>query len=80
MKKMLKGKIIIENYGNRNVYQIVDVHFDKNPTTEIDKQSDKSVTSVQYYSEKYGISINDLKQPILQVNQINEKQLISVKK
>lgn len=66
VKDMLIGELSIASYGKRETKKITDVDFTKNPLnfTFEDKKGNK-LNMLQYYKEKYGITIQDPKQPLL---------------
>ncbi|XP_069773595.1 piwi-like protein 2 isoform X2 [Narcine bancroftii] len=70
--KQLVGSTIMTKYNNRT-YRIDDIDWDKDPTSSFQMTDGKDVTFCEYYSKTYGISIQDLKQPLL-VHRIKQKQ------
>ncbi|XP_051897227.1 piwi-like protein 2 isoform X2 [Pristis pectinata] len=62
--KQLVGSVIMTKYNNRT-YRIDDIDWDKAPTSSFRMADGKSITFCEYYSKTYGISIQDLNQPLL---------------
>ncbi|XP_062913289.1 piwi-like protein 2 isoform X1 [Mobula hypostoma] len=62
--KELVGNIIMTKYNNRT-YRIDDIDWDKAPTSSFCMANGKSITFCEYYSKNYGITIQDLNQPLL---------------
>ncbi|KAI1284890.1 Piwi-like protein 1 [Halotydeus destructor] len=63
-RRELAGSIVMTSYNNRT-YKIDDLCFDKNPTFEFDRKG-VNTTIADYYKSQYNITIQDLKQPLIQ--------------
>ncbi|XP_072917852.1 piwi-like protein 2 [Hemitrygon akajei] len=62
--KQLVGSTIMTKYNNRT-YRIDDIDWDKTPTSSFCMANGTSITFCEYYSKNYGITIQDLNQPLL---------------
>ncbi|XP_067879457.1 piwi-like protein 2 isoform X1 [Heterodontus francisci] len=62
--KQLVGSIIMTKYNNRT-YRIDDIDWDKAPTSSFRMADGTDITFSNYYSKTYGITIQDLHQPLL---------------
>ncbi|XP_041065710.1 piwi-like protein 2 [Carcharodon carcharias] len=62
--KQLVGSIIMTKYNNRT-YRIDDIDWDKAPTSCFQMADGRDITFCDYYSKTYGITIQDLNQPLL---------------
>ncbi|XP_072409954.1 piwi-like protein 2 isoform X1 [Chiloscyllium punctatum] len=62
--KQLVGSIIMTKYNNRT-YRIDDIDWDKAPTSYFRMADGTDITFCNYYSQAYGITIQDLNQPLL---------------
>ncbi|XP_060712681.1 piwi-like protein 2 [Hemiscyllium ocellatum] len=62
--KQLVGSIIMTKYNNRT-YRIDDIDWDKAPTSYFQMADGTDITFCDYYSQAYGITIQDLNQPLL---------------
>eukprot|EP00095_Tigriopus_kingsejongensis_P002312 maker-scaffold347_size200506-snap-gene-0.20 protein:Tk02312 transcript:maker-scaffold347_size200506-snap-gene-0.20-mRNA-1 annotation:"giwi protein" len=62
--KALLGKIVLTKFNNKT-YRVDDVDFDNNPGMEFEMRNGDKKTIANYYRERYGIVIRDLKQPLL---------------
>jgi aubergine len=63
-KKGVIGCIVMTQYNNKT-YRIDDVVFDQSPSTNFEVKDGNQITYADYYKQQYGITIRDLKQPIL---------------
>lgn len=63
-QKLLLGAIVITRYNNKT-YRIDDIAWDKNPSQTFPKRDGSEISYAQYYKERYGITIRDLKQPLI---------------
>lgn len=65
VKDALIGKSVIGRYGNKRNYVVTDIDFKHNPVTfEFDTVKGR-VNMDTYYSQKYGLKIQDKKQPLI---------------
>uniref|UniRef100_A0A336MII6 CSON000428 protein n=1 Tax=Culicoides sonorensis TaxID=179676 RepID=A0A336MII6_CULSO len=62
-KKEVLGSTVLTNY-NKRTYRIDDVHFEADPQSTFDIKDGKC-SYYDYYHTKYGITIKDLRQPLL---------------
>ncbi|XP_072341649.1 piwi-like protein 2 [Scyliorhinus torazame] len=62
--KQLVGSIIMTKYNNRT-YRIDDIDWDRAPTSCFQMADGRDITFSDYYSKTYGITIQDLNQPLL---------------
>ena len=63
VQKLLLGEVVMTRYNN-NTYRIDDIAWDKNPTDKFPRREGE-ITFLQYYKERYGITIKDVKQPLI---------------
>jgi len=63
-KRTLLGQIIMTKYNNKT-YRIDDIDFKKNPSDKFPRRDGSEITYIQYYQERFGIKITDLKQPLI---------------
>ena len=66
-RKEIEGRFsniaVMANYGNRRIYRVVGIDFDKTPlNTKVDGLD---VTILKYYLNNYNIRIKNPKQPLL---------------
>ncbi|XP_062240466.1 piwi-like protein 2 [Platichthys flesus] len=62
--KELIGTIVITRYNNRT-YRIDDIEWSKSPKDTFTLMDGTKTTFVEYYSKNYGITINEMDQPLL---------------
>lgn len=62
--KALVGKTVITRYNN-NTYKIDEIDFSKCPEDTFEKADNTSISFLDFYKERYGLSIQDRKQPML---------------
>ncbi|XP_039277685.1 piwi-like protein Siwi [Nilaparvata lugens] len=58
------GQVVLTSYGNTATYKVDDVDFTSNPDTTFDMKGVKT-TIRDYYNSKYGLKIQDGRQPLL---------------
>nr|AGH30329.1 aubergine [Nilaparvata lugens] len=58
------GQVVLTDYGNTATYKVDDVDFTSNPDTAFDMKGVKT-TYRDYYYSKYGLKIQDSRQPLL---------------
>nr|AEI25513.1 aubergine [Nilaparvata lugens] len=58
------GQVVLTSYGNTATYKVDDVDFTSNPDTTFDMKGVKT-TIRDYYNSKYGLKIQDSRQPLL---------------
>lgn len=63
MENNVIGQIIITDYNNKT-YRIDDISFEENPNDKF-LHKDTPTSFIEYYKSRYGITINDAKQPLL---------------
>lgn len=63
-KRMVLGTIVMSTYGKNNTYTVSDVEFDVNPESSFETKKGP-ITFMQYFKEKYNITIRDPRQPML---------------
>lgn len=85
----LKGVVVISRYGNYKTYKIDSIEYKKNPSSyfyihEVRKGKKPGEgapkvkkTYAQYFKEAYGITVNNMKQPLVK---IYEKPIKMIKK
>lgn len=61
--KEIIGTVVLTNY-NKRTYRIDDVKFDMNPMSTFESNG-KTTTFVEYYANRYNLTIKDHKQPLL---------------
>lgn len=66
IESQLKGAVVMPMYGNKTLFRVKSVIFDENPLTTFERAG-KTVSFVQYFQERYGITIADKGQPLLDV-------------
>ena len=64
------GKVVMTNYGRSRYYRVEDVDFRKPAEVTLDN---KGTTLLDYYRIKYNMSIKNLKQPLLRVEDRKRK-------
>lgn len=57
------GSIVLTRFNNKT-YSIDSIDFDANPTKTFNRNG-RDISFVDYYKEQFGITIKDLKQPLL---------------
>lgn len=62
VKQSLSNLVVMSNYGKTNYYTITDVRFDDLETLVFE---DSQTRLVDYYKEKYSLTIRNMKQPLL---------------
>ncbi|XP_041827468.1 piwi-like protein 2 [Melanotaenia boesemani] len=62
--KELVGSIVITRYNNRT-YRIDAIEWNKSPKDTFTLMDGTKTTFVEYYSKNYGITINEMNQPLL---------------
>lgn len=62
VKQSLSSLVVMSNYGKTNYYTITDVRFDDLETLVFE---DSQTRLVDYYKEKYSLTIRNMKQPLL---------------
>lgn len=69
MRDELIGKTVLAFYGNFRMYRIDDIDFKRNPTTNwklgTPEKGTGAMNFIQYYKEKYNITIKAENQPLL---------------
>lgn len=58
------GSIVMTEYNNKT-YRVDDVRYDLRPDSTFDKKSGGSISFMQYYKERYDITIRTVEQPLL---------------
>ena len=66
IKEKLKNAIFKDRYIGKN-YKITDIDFDRNPENTTFDFKGKSTRIIDYYKEKYNITIKNKKQPLILV-------------
>lgn len=66
------GMIVITGYNNKT-HRITGVDFDRNASSTFDIKKEKT-TFVEYYKNKYGITIKDVGQPLL-ISKASDREL-----
>lgn len=64
VQKALIGAVILTRY-NQKTYRIDDIDFDNSPSTTFDTKDGKTYSYAEYYKNQYGITLKDMKQPLL---------------
>ena len=64
--KEVIGTVVLTRYNNQT-YRVDDVRFDLNPRSTF-KAKDKEISFIEYYKQRYNLTINDPKQPLLVSN------------
>jgi hypothetical protein len=64
LKTLLIGREVIANYDSRTVFTVVDIDFTKTPLSGC-TLGGKDRTYVQFYKDKFSITIASVKQPLL---------------
>jgi aubergine-like protein len=64
VKKGLTGSIVMTSY-NKKSYRVDDIDFGETPMSTFEYRDGRKQTYKDYYKENYGITIQDLKQPLL---------------
>lgn len=62
-KREIISSVVLTDYNNKT-YRIDDVDFNSSPSSTFMKK-DKEMTYIEYYKERYGKIIRDMKQPML---------------
>lgn len=62
-------------YGNFKNYQIIKIHFDKNPKTKFLLSNGTEINYEEYYKKNYNIVISDIKQPLVEVPKPIDKKI-----
>jgi len=62
--KTLLGCIVMTRYNNKT-YRIDDIDWNKKPADKFQRHDGSEVSYVQYYKERYGITIKDANQPLI---------------
>lgn len=70
MREALVGKVIMANYGKTSYYTIADVIYEELEQVQL---TGTDLTIRDYYQQKYQITIKNLKQPLLSVENKNKK-------
>lgn len=68
--RALMGAVILTRY-NQKTYRIDDIDFVNSPSTTFDTKDGKKYSYAEYYKNQYGITLKDMKQPLL----ISRKQV-----
>lgn len=55
---------MVANYGVKHIYTILDIDFTKTPLS-LTSYNGKECSYVDYFKEKYTVTITNLKQPLL---------------
>lgn len=63
-KRAILGSVVMATYGRNNTYTIADVEFNTSPESAFDAAGTR-VTFMQYYKDRYNITIRDPRQPML---------------
>ncbi|XP_055525211.1 protein aubergine-like [Wyeomyia smithii] len=63
-KRALLGMVVMANYGTNKTYTISDVEFNTTPEHSFETRNGQ-ITFVQYFKERYNITIRDPRQPML---------------
>jgi len=63
-QKLLLGAIVMTKYNNKT-YRIDDILWDKTASDTFPKRDGTQISYVQYYKERYGLTIRDPKQPLI---------------
>ena len=64
LKEELINKIVMANWGKPRYYRIEDIDFRQTAEVMLDNSS---TSIIDYYRDKYGITVNNSKQPLLKV-------------
>ncbi|XP_055696038.1 protein aubergine-like [Lutzomyia longipalpis] len=64
IKKLLIGQMVVTEYNNLT-YRIDDVDFSLTPLSEFEKKGGEKITFMQYFRDRYNITIRDQRQPLL---------------
>ena len=64
VEKAILGESIITKYNNRT-YKIDGIDFDESPQSEFVLADGSKTSYAAYYKRQYGITVNDLHQPLL---------------
>jgi len=62
--KVLLGTIVMTRYNNKT-YRIDEISWDKKANDTFPKRDGSAISYVQYYKERYQITIKDLNQPLI---------------
>jgi len=73
IEKELIGQVIITKY-NQKTYRIEEVRMDMSPSSEFEDTKGNKVKFYEYYDRRWGIKIEDLKQPLI-VSTPKEKEV-----
>lgn len=63
-KRMILGSVVMTTYGKNNTYTISDVDFKITPESSFETKNGP-VTFMQYFKERYNVTIRDPRQPML---------------
>lgn len=63
-KRMILGSVVMTSYGKNNTHMINDVEFNSSPESSFDMNGVR-VTFMQYFKDRYNITIRDPRQPML---------------
>jgi len=62
--KLLLGSIVLTRYNNKT-YRIDEISWDKKPADTFPKKDGSQISYVQYYNERYQVTIKDPNQPLI---------------
>jgi len=77
IRDLLIGRTFKVSYSKRH-YIIDDILFDRNPANQNFERDKKTVLLKDYYKERYSITINNLKQPLLVVRRKNGEMVVNL--
>uniref|UniRef100_A0A1B0GJP8 Uncharacterized protein n=2 Tax=Lutzomyia longipalpis TaxID=7200 RepID=A0A1B0GJP8_LUTLO len=64
IKRNLIGQRVVTEYNNLT-YRIDDVDFSLSPCSEFEKKSGEKISFIQYFRDRYNVTIRDTRQPML---------------